>query len=127
MAISYVYLMAGYDRLFPYHRAYKIGVSKHPQKRLAEMQGNYAFVPFEILHTIQCDSQGMARKLEWQLHTRFAAQSLGREWFQLRYIQRVWIRTIESGALFLQGKDEDKWHFRQMLVATNSIAAGVTP
>ena len=72
--MKYVYLIQSLENSY-----YKIGVSKHPQKRLKENQtGNPS--PTKLIDTYQSE---FANKIERTLQRRYAHAKKEGEWFDL--------------------------------------------
>lgn len=58
---------------------FKIGASRNPRRRVRELQAEFPY-DLEVVMTIRSDD---VFRLEHQLHERFAAKRLRREWFAL--------------------------------------------
>jgi hypothetical protein len=81
---------------------YKIGVSKHPQKRLAEHQtGNPS--PLKLIDTYPSD---IAYEIEKVLHRKYSYAKKEGEWFDLGVLNEVTFKSecqkIEENLKFLK-------------------------
>ena len=88
---EYVYIIqSGYES------SYKIGHSKHPRKRLRQLQTGHPQKLF-LVHSISC-REHPARKIEKFLHSRlsFHRSRPGSEWFQLSNEIIDWLVSIQA-------------------------------
>ncbi len=71
---------------------HKIGLSKHPQKRLAEHRCNYPDEILEMIRTIETEDM---RHTERQLHNIFSRRHVTGEWFALQDSDFAMVDLIE--------------------------------
>ena len=103
--MKYVYLSQSLENGY-----YKIGVSKHPQKRLSENQtGNPS--PTKLIETYKTEH---ANKVEKIMQRRYSQSKKEGEWFDLsieieikfktecQKIEEILIQLIESGNAFIK-------------------------
>jgi hypothetical protein len=80
----------GFVYLVRFHRFYKIGVSKVPEKRIKCFVNTKLPYEFECLHKIKTqDSFG----LESELHRRFHTKRVNGEWFRLSSSDIAWVMS----------------------------------
>lgn len=82
---GYVYLIEGADGY------YKIGRTKHPDKRIDELTRQAPF-PLKLLHIIEAECM---IAIEAALHERFRNQCSNREWFRLTPQDIDWFNRWE--------------------------------
>jgi len=95
--MKYIYLIQSLENSY-----YKIGVSKHPQKRIKEHQtGNPS--PTKLIEVYPSD---FAYKIEKVLHRRYAYLKKEGEWFDLSIAIEVSFinecKKIEENILFIE-------------------------
>lgn len=97
----YVYIVSGETRV-------KIGMSKSPEKRLAQLRTASA-VPLNLVATVPCDWRRSARDLERYLHLRLHEFRECGEWFAKRVLDELDIEALRQRA-----KHFDKVHTRRL-------------
>jgi len=95
--MKYIYLIQSLENSY-----YKIGVSKHPQKRLQQLQtGNSS--ELKLIETYQSE---YAHKIEKILQRRYSYLKKEGEWFDLSIINEISFLSecsgIENNLLFLK-------------------------
>ena len=98
--MKYIYLIQSLENSY-----YKIGVSKHPKKRLSELQtGNSS--PLKLVETYQTD---FAHQIEKALQRRYSHLHKEGEWFDMSISNEVSFieecRKIEENIIFLKKND----------------------
>ena len=95
--MNYIYLIQSLENSY-----YKIGVSKHPQKRLSEHQtGNSS--ELKLIETFESD---LAYQIEGILHRRYSHLKKNGEWFDLGISNEVSFikecKQIEENLIFMK-------------------------
>lgn len=95
--MKYIYLIQSLE-----DSSYKIGVSKHPQKRLKQLQtGNSA--QLKLVESYQSE---YANKIEKSLQKRYSYLKKEGEWFEMSIINEVTFveecQNIEKNIIFLK-------------------------
>jgi len=98
--MKYIYLIQSLENSY-----YKIGVSKHPKKRLSELQtGNSS--PLKLVETYQTE---FAHQIERALQRRYSHLRKEGEWFDMSISNEVSFieecRKIEENIAFLKKND----------------------
>ena len=78
--MSFIYLIQNLET-----SRYKIGISKHPQKRIKQLQTGSG-EELKLIHTYESDN---VRKIETALHNRYSAQNTHGEWFDISLSEEV--------------------------------------
>ena len=78
--MSFVYLIQNLET-----SKYKIGISKHPKKRLKQLQTGSG-EDLKLIHIYESDD---ARKIETTLHNRYSPDKARGEWFNLSLSEEV--------------------------------------
>ena len=95
--MKYIYLFQSLENGY-----YKIGISKHPQKRILELQtGNSS--PIKLIYTFQSE---YANKIECTLHRRYSHFRKNSEWFDLSIAEENSFlsecKKIENNIIYLK-------------------------
>ena len=98
--MKYIYLIQSLENSY-----YKIGVSKHPNKRLSELQtGNPSSMKLITLHKTE-----YAHQIEKTLHRRYSHLNREGEWYNLSVANEVSFieecKKIENNLLVLEKND----------------------
>jgi len=98
--MKYIYLIQSLENSY-----YKIGISKHPKKRLSELQtGNSS--PLKLVETYQTE---FAHQIEKALQRRYSHLRKEGEWFDMSISNEVTFmeecRKIEENIVFLKKND----------------------
>jgi hypothetical protein len=91
-ATGYIPIPAGWVYAVRFGNEVKIGRTRSPQLRLADLQSKQR-VAYDEVHLIPCDDSRIAER---KLHKQFQACHLHGEWFNLSETQMRAISTIQE-------------------------------